>query len=835
VSDLPSGTVTFLFTDVEGSTRLLHELGAEGYAEALGEHRRALREAFGAHGGVEVDTQGDAFFVAFPTAPGALAAAADALAGLASGPIRVRMGIHTGTPHMGEEGYVGVDVHRAARIAACGHGGQVLVSASTAALIGADGLLDLGEHRLKDLAAPQRIYQLGEKPFPPLRTLNVTNLPLAASPLIGREEELAELVSLLSNGTRLVTVTGPGGTGKTRLALQGAAELVGEFADGVFWVPLQALSDAELVLPAVAQALGVGENVSAHLRPRHTLLLLDNLEHLLEAARALAELLAACAELRLLVTSRAPLRISGERELRLDPLPEREANTLFVERALAVGRRLEPDATVGAICRRLDNLPLALELAAARTKLLEPPALLARLERSLPFLTGGRRDAPERQRTLRATLEWSYQLLDEETRSLLARLAVFAGSFTIGAAEEVCEADLEALAALIDFSLLKPVGDDRFLMLETIREYTLELLDESDEADDVRRRHAEHFLALVESAPGAADSPALSANVADTSAWRQQIDSDYGNVRAALEWFRETGDLDREFRLVFPLAWLYIWVRGGMAEAGRMFEAVLSRAGESDLALRVDALQSLSHFGTYLDRETRRRLAEESLVLARKLGDEGRIEWSLRRLALRQDDPAESRRMLLQCEVLARELPEEGRLAWIHQNLALIAVQQGDYEEARVRLEQSLVIFERIGGKWQAMNSLSDLATLAVLEERYDDAGRLLADTLRRALDLGSTNHISQCFDDVAAVALAGGDARAASRLLGAAAALRAQTGDESSEDDYTDFELRMREKTAAAARSRLAERFELEWEAGKTLTLDQAVALALDETRLDA
>jgi tetratricopeptide (TPR) repeat protein len=414
-------------------------------------------------------------------------------------------------------------------------------------------------------------------------------------------------------------------------------------------------------------------------------------------------------------------------------------------------------------------------------------------------------------------------------------LAVFAGSFTIGAAEEVCEADLEALAALIDFSLLKPVGDDRFLTLETIREYTLELLDESDEADDVRRRHAEHFLALVESAPGAADSPALSANVADTSAWRQQIDADYGNVRAALEWFRETGDLDREFRLVFPLAWLYIWVRGGMAEAGRMFDAVLSRAGESDLALRVDALQSLSHFGTYLDRETRRRLAEESLVLARKLGDEGRIEWSLRRLALRHDDPAESRRMLLQCEVLARELPEEGRLAWIHQNLALMALQQGDYGEARVRLEQSLVIFERIGGKWQAMNSLSGLATLAVLEERYDDAGRLLADTLRRALDLGSTNHISQCFDDVAAVALAGGDARAASRLLGAAAALRAQTGDESSEDDYTDFELRMREKTAAAARSRLAERFELEWEAGKTLTLDQAVALALDETRLDA
>jgi predicted ATPase len=323
----------------------------------------------------------------------------------------------------------------------------------------------------RTLSAPEHLYQLGAGDFPPLRTLNATNLPVAASPLIGREAELGDLLSLLSGGARVVTVTGPGGTGKTRFALQGAAELVDVFSDGVFWVPLQALADAELVLPTVAQTVGARDNLPAFLAARQTLLLLDNLEHLLSAAPALADLLMRCPGLRLLVTSRAPLRIEGEHELPLDPLPDADAVTLFLERARAAGRRLARDETAAAICRRLDNLPLALELAAARTKLLDAPALLGRLERSLPVLTGGRRDAPERQRTLRATIEWSYELLDEEARRLFARLAVFAGTFSLDAAEEVCDADLDALAALVELSLVKPVGEDRFLMLETIGEY----------------------------------------------------------------------------------------------------------------------------------------------------------------------------------------------------------------------------------------------------------------------------------------------------------------------------------------------------------------------------
>jgi class 3 adenylate cyclase len=311
--ELPSGTVTFLFTDVEGSTRLLHELGQEGYAIALAKHRGVLREAFAANGGVEVDTQGDAFFVAFPTAPGALQAAAQAMDGLSAGPIRVRMGIHTGTPYLGEEGYVGVDVHRAARIAACGHGDQVLVSASTAALVDADELRDLGEHRLKDLSAPERLYQLGDAEFPPLKSLYRTNLPIPATPFLGREQELAKVASLLAReDVRLLTLTGPGGTGKTRLALQAAALSADAYPQGVYWVPLAPLRDAALVLEEAAQVLGVKDGLAEHIADKELLLLFDNFEQVVEAAPGLSGLLASCPKLDLLVTSRELLQLPAE-------------------------------------------------------------------------------------------------------------------------------------------------------------------------------------------------------------------------------------------------------------------------------------------------------------------------------------------------------------------------------------------------------------------------------------------------------------------------------------------------------------------------------------------
>ena len=554
---LPTGTVTFLFTDVEGSTRLLQEHGP-AYADLLAEHRRVIREAFARHDGVEVDTQGDAFFVAFPRAADAVAAAVEAQRALEPGPIRVRMGIHTGEPLVTDEGYVGIDVHRAARIAASAHGGQIVVSETTRGLLEADApVRDLGEHRLKDLIGAERLFQLGEGDFPPLRTLDATNLPVVSIPLVGRERELEELVALLSNGTRLLTLTGPGGTGKTRLALQVAAELVGSLHDGVFWVSLAGLTDPELLPSEVAQTIGAPDDLTGFLRGRELLLLLDNFEHLLDAAPVVSAVLGACARVRVLVTSRAPLRVAGEHEYRLEPLPQKQAAALFVERARAVGREVAPDATVEEICRRLDGLPLAVELAAARTKLLAPERLLERLDSALAVLTSGARDAPERQRTLRATIEWSYDLLDPSARELFARLSVFSGTFPLEAAEEVCGAELDDLGALVDYSLVKPIGDDRFLMLETIGEYALEQLGERNEEEELRRRHAAFFSALAEQA--------YEHRFDAEAEWSARLDSDHDDLRAALDWLLEN-DPDRALELAGALGWF--WLSRGLLREG---------------------------------------------------------------------------------------------------------------------------------------------------------------------------------------------------------------------------------------------------------------------------
>jgi Adenylate and Guanylate cyclase catalytic domain/NB-ARC domain len=394
LGELPSGTVTFLFTDVEGSTRLLDEIGEARYSEALAEHRRVLRGAFEESGGVEVDTQGDSFFVAFSTADGALEGASRAQNGLA---IPVRIGIHTGTPLLTDEGYVGSDVHMAARIANAGHGGQVLLSQATRELVDAQ-VSDLGEHRLKDFVEPISLFQLGSEPFPPLRTISNTNLPRPASSFIGREREVEEVTLLLKDGARLLTLTGAGGSGKTRLALEAAAELVPEFKAGVFWVGLAPLRDPALVVDTIAQTLGAKDDLHAHIGERELLLLLDNLEQVVEAAGELAQLVESCRNLRLLITSRERLRVRGEVELAVAPLDEPEAVELFCDRA-----QLEPDETIAELCQRLDNLPLAVELAAARASVLSPAEILDRLSTRLDLLKGGR-DAEGRQQTLRAAI-----------------------------------------------------------------------------------------------------------------------------------------------------------------------------------------------------------------------------------------------------------------------------------------------------------------------------------------------------------------------------------------------------------------------------------------------
>ena len=390
MTDLPFGTVTFLFTDVEGSTRLLHDLGQQAYADALAEHRRVVREACRAHGGVEVDTQGDAFFIAFSTAPAALETAAAMREGLNDGPVRVRTGIHTGTPLVTSEGYVGHDVHRAARIAAAGHGGQVLVSSSTVALIGTDGLRDLGEHRLRDLTAPERIYQLGDDEFPPLRSLHVKNLPRPSTSLLGREKDLAAISRLMRrDGARLVTVTGPGGVGKTRFAIEAATELADAFAHGVWFVDLAPLRDPVLVAPTIARALGAHGEVADHIGDDELLLALDNFEQVVDAAPDVASLLARCPRLAALVTSREPLHLQDEHEHVLRPLSESPAVELFRQRAEAARTDFSADyETLRELCRRLDSLPLALELAAARVRVVGVDELRARLDRRLQLWLG---------------------------------------------------------------------------------------------------------------------------------------------------------------------------------------------------------------------------------------------------------------------------------------------------------------------------------------------------------------------------------------------------------------------------------------------------------------
>jgi len=464
-ADLPSGTVTFLFTDVEGSTKLLHELGAEGYAAALAEHRHLIRESCARHSGVEVDTQGDAFFFAFPTAPGALSAAGEMTETLASGPIQVRIGMHTGTPLLTDEGYVGGAVHFGARIAASGHGGQVLVSAPTRALLEPSdtvsqgvSLLNLGEHRLKDIEGAVSIFQLGEDSFPPLKTISNTNLPRPASSFVGRGDELEEVLARIKVGARLVTLTGPGGSGKTRLALEAASSLVPEYKAGVFWVGLAALRDPSLVPETIAQTIGAKDGLAEHIGEREMLLLLDNLEQVIESAPELSALLSACPNLTLLVTSRELLRVQGEVEYPVPPLASPEAVSLFGERA-----QLEPSEEIAELCARLDNLPLAVELAAARVKALSPAQILERLSQRLDLLKGGR-DADPRQQTLRATIEWSYDLLSPEEQELFARLSVFAGGCTLAAAEEVAGADLDTLQSLVEKSLSR-FTNERYWML----------------------------------------------------------------------------------------------------------------------------------------------------------------------------------------------------------------------------------------------------------------------------------------------------------------------------------------------------------------------------------
>jgi predicted ATPase/class 3 adenylate cyclase len=818
MQNLPQGTVTLLFTDIEGSTQLLQQLG-DHYASVLAECRRLLRTAFEQWNGYEVDTQGDAFFVVFARATDAISAAVTAQHALATQAfsqgvaVRARMGLHTGEPQRSSEGYIGLDVHLAARIMSSAHGGQVVLSQTTYDLVVhnlPDGvsLRDLGEHRLKDLQHSHRLFQLviADLPadFPPLKTLDLhpNNLPVQPTPLIGREQEVTAIGQLLSQeDVRLLTLTGPGGMGKTRLGLQVAAELSDLFPGGVFFVDLSALRNPKLVVPTIAQTFGLSEGggqsllerLKAWLDMKQLLLLLDNFEQVADAALEVAALLAACPQLKAMVTSREVLHVRAEREFSVPPLELPElphparlpdlvalshcaAVALFIQRARAVKPDFQLTATnaraVAEVCIRLDGLPLAIELAAARMKVLPPQALLARLDQRLAVLTGGARDVPARQQTLRNTIEWSYNLLDEEEQRLFRRLSVFVGGCTLEATEAIYSAldndsdgagqVLDIVASLIDKSLLHQTEKEepRFMMLETIREYGLEALSAGGEMQVTRQAHADYYLRLSEEAEPELGGP-------EQVAWLERLERERDNLRAALHWFLEDEgtELSPEMALRLAAALERFWVIRGQRSEGRTeLSRALARSEGVAALVRAKALLAAARLAFVQgDYDQGEALAQESLALFRQTGNTRGIALSLDRLgvaAWRRGNFAQARSLMDEDLSLFKEVGDKVRVAWSLFTLALLESKQGEYARARVLLEESLAMHKEVGNKRGMAASLSQLAgVLLVSQGDQAKAQALLEEGLALDREVDSKEGIAASLGLSAWFALSRGDA----------------------------------------------------------------------------
>ena len=849
---LPTGTVTFLFTDIEGSTRLLAELGTDVYGRALEEHRAALREAFRA--GREVDTQGDALFYAFARAEDAVQAAAAAQRALGASRVRVRIGIHTGEASLVGGGYVGLDVHRAARICAAAHGGQVLLSQTTRDLANVE-TRDLGEHRLKDLTHPQRLHQLVapglETRFPPLRTLEnrPTNLPAQTTPFVGRAGELEALEALMADdGVRLVTLTGPGGTGKTRLALQAAAEAVERFPNGVWLVALEGVRDPELFLPTIAQALGLRESGSTpledelkeHLVGRNVLFVLDNFEQLLEAAPAVNGLLDASPGVRVIATSRAPLRLAAEHVFPVPPLPvpdatmspsldavsRYEAVQLFVERAKAVAPTFavtsENAPAVAELCARLDGLPLAIELAAARVKLLPPQALLARLGRRLELLRGGARDRPERQQTLRAALDWSFELLDEERRRLFARLSVFAGGFRLDAAEAVCDADLDGVEALLEHSLLRtelrPDGEARFSMLESIRDYARERLEQDGNANDVLDRHARWYADWLEGRAEARMTEAL------VDGWEAE-DEEQDNIRTALAWAQDAGETELTLRFATSAGLFYWPSRGHLTEGRRWLDDVLARSEGADPRQRARALVAAARLaGRQNDYERCDALAAEAQAVLEPLDDRPALASAFMSRAIAAEsrgDREAQERYYDRAEAIFRELGYAQAVAATLSNRAYADIVYGDFASAERR--QREVADSATGAS--RLYAVANLALALTLLGRLDEAEERFVEVLQIVVSTQtSTELVFYGFEGLALAAGSRGDDERAAQLWGVSAGIAEATG-----YVLAPAEQRLHDELVPEVRSRLGQNsFESAWSTGRQLAFDEAMGLAL-------
>jgi predicted ATPase/class 3 adenylate cyclase len=912
---LPTGTVTFLFTDIEGSTQLW-EQHPHAMQRALARHDAILVDAITAHSGVVVKCTGDGLLAAFPEALQALTAALSVQRAFQAedwgriGPLRVRMALHSGAAEVRNRDYFGPTLNRAARLLAVGHGGQVLLSRTTVELVRDHlpddvTLRDLREQHLKDLSRPEHIFQLitPDLPagFPPLNTLDSrrTNLPAQPTPLIGRDQEVIAVRELLRQvEKRLVTLTGPGGTGKTRLALQVAAEALDDFADGVWFVDLAPISDVELVIATIMQTIGLKEvagqppleQLKAYLRDKQVLLVLDNFEQVVAAAPRVAELLAAAPQLKVLVTSRVVLRLRGEQEYAVPPLalpgpkqlPPLEALSqyaaveLFIQRA----QNVKPDfqvtnanaPAVAEICARLDGLPLAIELAAARSKLFAPELLLKRLEQRLSVLTGGPRDLPVRQQTIRNTIDWSYTLLADGEKQLFARLGIFVGGCTLESAEAVCYLDgappmdvVEGIAALVDKSLLRqvPGADDepRFVMLETIREYAREHLEQSKEAEQVKRQHAHYFLNLAE----LAESYLYGST---QGVWLDRLEAEHGNLRATLEWSQATGDAELGLRLAVALERFW-WVRGFSSEGRRWLKAGLARSSGALASTRAKALFVAGEFAiSQTDYTAARAMFEASIALFREVGDKPGIanaltglgwiafrggDYSLARACFEESlplfrevsdihglamalgtygyitdglgDATAARASAEESQTLLRETGNQAYLAEPLTILGNVARRQADYDAARAHYDEGLALWRETRDKPGIAEGHRNLGALARAQGEYVRAAAHFVESLTIESELGHKPHIPACLEGLAWVAGEQGQPKQAAQLLGAAEALREASGASIPPADHAEYE-----RTVTAVRAQLdAATFAAAWAAGRALSLEQAIAYALE------
>jgi predicted ATPase/class 3 adenylate cyclase len=889
----PTGLVTCLFSDIEGSTRIELALGTGPYRDVRERHRELLRTAFSAHDGHEQSTEGDSFFVIFRRAADAVAAASDAQRAVASeawpaeGTVRVRMGLHTGEIESIGTDVIGYTINRTARIAGVAHGGQVLLSEITRGLVAdelPDGatLRDLGVHRLKDLREPERLAQLVidglRDDFPRLRSLHSTNLPIQLTEFVGRDRELAEAGHLLQ-GTRLLSLTGPGGTGKTRLSLQVAAAAADDYPDGVWFVPLDAVRDPALVAPTIARTLGLTDDktrtavdmLAESIGEGRVLLVLDNFEQVIEAGKDAAELLKRCPNVRCLVTTRIALHVSGEQEYPVPGLPappdtsrlsemERlnlprnlrefdvgalgqfEAVRLFIARAMLVRPGFEvTDANapaVAGISARLHGMPLAIELAAARVKLLTPDQILARLERHLALLTAGSRDVPERQQTLRGAIAWSYDLLDDGARRLVDRLSIFRGGFDLDMAERVCGPAeeiggdvIDRIGELVDQSLVRPdeAPDPRFAMLETIREFSAEMLAARGEAETIGDRHAAAMLALAQRA-----APELSGR--DQRTWLERLERDHDNMRAALDWSIARPDPIVGARLSVAL-WRFWQQRGYLNEARARFEALEAQGWTLepiDRARFAEAFGGIAYWQS--DQGTATRLYDEALRLWREIGDKRAIANALFNRAYADmiaimdgsvvdDQSKAARAMLDEALALYRELGDkggEGNILWA---LGSIYYFTADAATAEDWYRRALELHREASNRTMEAWSLHMLALSQVGQRRYADADETARQALQHFHEAGDISGVILVLDDLSIVALGTGDAERSGRLWGAARHLQRSTG--TGLADYVDQSYRLfKLETPKAVLP--ADELENLAKEGAAMGLDDVVAYAL-------